>query len=268
MKLSIFTTVTDPITRGDTVGEAFDCYRKLADEVITVNGNGWPFYQGDVLCEWPKEFSWEFIGEQFQRGYEACTGDVVIHADLDFIFHPRDYKRIIDLCDEMVQGDGIALTFPKYQFILPDRYLVKSRLVLAVNKALYGDRIKFNGGGDLCQPTLDGVDIPLDGYKIKDARIPIWNYECILKTKEQLMEDKGRFARAWERNFGVYKLGGPDDVSAYDKWYSMVEGRFNKPYKKVPLEEHPKVMQNTIKNLKPENFGYNGFGLIEGRVYE
>src|SRR3990167_4861081 len=102
MKLSIFTTATNPIDRGDLI-EAITCFNEIADEVIYVDGGNYRFdgerdiawfeapKMKEVLCPWPKEFSWEFIGEQFQRGYEACTGDFVIHADLDFIFHENDY---------------------------------------------------------------------------------------------------------------------------------------------------------------------------------
>jgi hypothetical protein len=126
---------------------------------------------------------------------------------------------------------------------------------------MYGDRIRFDGGGDLCQPTLDGEYI--DPLNIPQVRIPIWNYECILKTKEQVKEDKGRFARAWQRTYGAYKLSGPDEESAYEKWLDMIKGRYTKHTKKLKLSDHPKVMQETIQGLKPKNFGYNGFGELK-----
>lgn len=258
MRLSLFTTVTNPDERGDAYGPALACYTDLADEIVIVDGSSGP-------NKWPKEFSWEFIGQQFQRGYEACDGDWVIRMDIDSIFHEQDFRKIRYALE--FYNDCHAVTFFKRQFIVPDRYNVKSRLLLAVNKKRYGDRLRFDGGGDLCQVTVDGNYLEPGHMFVPSVKIPIWNYECLLKTKHQLLEDKGRFARAWHRKFGEYKLGGPDDESAYYEWHKMVAGRFHKPQERIRLQDHPKYIQDTIKNLEPQNWGYNGFGLIRGRVY-
>lgn len=265
MKLSIFTThgsvPYDPFD-DCMLDEAMACYTKLADEVILVNGCSnhpkkamWPPHI--IGYEWPEEFSWEFIGEQFQRGYEATTGDWAIHADLDFIFHERDYGRLRQALKDYPSSP--AVSFYKWQFNRPDRYNLKSRLVLAVNKAAFGDRIKFNGGGDLCQPTLDGNDLDLN--EVPQAGIPFFNYEKPFKTKEQIMEDVSRMDRAYQRRFGkwLYSSDGTPE-SAFEGWMRMAVGRGNKPSKVIPLHDHPKVMQKALANLKPDQFGYDGFG--------
>lgn len=282
MKLSIFATGTNPMQRGDTFSQAYKSYKELADEIIIVDGGNAKtnLHTGEVKdygikklghktiilhsgsCDWPKEFSWEFIGQQFQRGFEACTGDWAIRMDLDMIFHEDDYNYIRFTLEQ--NPYCLAVMFPKYQFIQPDRYIYKSKVILAINRR-YADRVRFDGGGDLCQPTLDGKPISKEDSLLIDK--PVWNYECLLKTKEQLMEDKGRFARAWQKRFGVYKLGGPDDQSAYDNWLHMVLGRNTKPSKRIPLEAHPKVMHDTLRSLKPENWGYSGFGNYERCSY-
>ena len=41
MKLSIFTTYTDPEKRNDPWKEALNCFNDIADEVI-VTGSDWP----------------------------------------------------------------------------------------------------------------------------------------------------------------------------------------------------------------------------------
>jgi hypothetical protein len=274
MKLSIFTTVKDPDRRGDTAKEALKCYYDLADEIVIVDGaTGYSsglfnkdFHKENepkhklLLNQWPKEFSWEFIGQQFQRGFEACTGDWVIHADLDFIFHEDDFSAIRKAMED--NPDAPALSFWKYQFIQPDRYNLKSRLVIAVNKGKYGDRIKFNSGGDLCQPSLDGKLIKPDD--VPEARIPLWNYEKLLKTKEQVKDDVGRMERAYKRHFGKTQYGsdGTDD-DAFNCWIEAQKGKLAKPQAKLSLDKHPKYIQETIKNLKPDQFGAGGWGLLE-----
>ena len=174
------------------------------------------------------------------------------------IWHEKDYAAIRQACED--NPEAPALSFYKWQFVLPDRYNLKSRLVLLVNKKKYGDRIRFDSGGDLCQVSLDNKYLTPDD--VPQVGIQTYNYEKILKSESQIKNDVGRMARAWKSHFGEYRLGGPDDESAYAEWLKMEVGRFNKPSEHIKLEDHPAVMQNTIRNLKPEQFGYSGFGQL------
>lgn len=252
--ISAFITITDPYNRGDLYGQCYKSAQGFADEVIVIDGKD----------TWPKEFSWPVIGEHFQKGYEQASGDWVFHLDTDFIFHEKDYDAIREAC--RINSEAPALSFYKHQYILPDRYNLKSRLVIAVNKGKYGDRIKFNSGGDLCQPSLDGEYINPDS--IPEAKIAFNNYEKPIKTEAQIKDDIGRMDRAYKRHFGKY-LYGEDGTneSAFGGWLRMAVGRTNKPLKHVPLDSHPKVMQETIKNLTPDQWGYSGFGNIEVNDY-
>lgn len=274
MKLSIFTTagyngITDQSLRHVNFENAMDCYTDLADEVILMNGAPDSFLIGyreklKVLDhDWHQEFDWPFIGQQFQRGYEAATGDWVIHADLDFIFHERDFKAIREVMEK--HPNQPALSFWKYQFILPDRYNLKSRLVIAVNKGVYGDRIKFDSGGDLCQPSLDGEEIKPDF--VQEARIPFYNYEKMAKTSDEIMADCGRMDRAYNRHFNDWQLstdGTGTDESCFDGYIKLLKGRFKKPSEHIKIDDHPKYMQRTIRLLSPDQFGYNGLRLLGG----
>lgn len=132
-----------------------------------------------------------------------------------------------------------------------------------VNKRDYGDRIKFNSGGDLCQPSLDGKELKPDD--VPQSEVAIYNYEKMLKTQRQIEDDVKRMARAWTRHFGDEKLG--NNQTAYQEWLKMVIGRFSKPQKHIPLSNHPKYVQETIKNLKAGQWGYNGFTLLGDNDY-
>ncbi len=270
MNLTVFTTTTNPIMRGDNFEDAFKCYCDLADELIIVDGSTTDkapdfekrsSYVRYVYNKWPQEFNWPLIGQQFQRGYEAASGDWVLHADLDFIFHEKDFDNIRKALTDHPKAP--ALSFWKYQFILPDRYNLKSRLVLAVNKRVYGDRIRFNSGGDLCQPSLDGAEIKPD--YVAESRIPFYNYEKMTKNADQIMADCGRMDRAFFKHFGFYQLSNDgSDESAFDGYIRLMRGRFHKPQEHIKLEQHPKYIQETINSLRPKQFGYNGLGLLGG----
>lgn len=252
MKIGVFVVASRKDKAGDTYNEALACYNDLAD-VVYINDK-----------PWPAEFNWPHIGNTFQEAYENIDADWVIHADLDFFFHEKDFSAIRKACEE--NNNSPALSFWKYQFILPDRYNLKSRLVVAVNKGKYGDRIRFDSGGDLCQPSLDGVYITPDN--VPEARVALYNYEKMLKTKEQIMDDVGRMERAYVRHFGKSQYGSDGtDRHAYKLWVKAQLGKFAKPQKIIPLSQHPKYIQQTIKNLEPENFGYDGHGRLGRNIY-
>lgn len=269
--LSIFTTGSYMSERGDHYIESLNSYKELADQTVLILGDKLvdlkfePFALGIdfMVHNWPKEFDWPFIGEQFQRGYDACSSDWVIHADLDYIFHESDFGKIRQALRDYPSSPGIS--FYKWQFVQPDRYNLKARLVIAVNKGAYGDRIKFNGGGDLCQPTLDGR--LLDLAEIPQAGVPFYNYEKLTKRVEQVADDVGRMDRAYFKHFGKYLYGEGDDQSAFDGWMKMMLGRYDRPSEKIPLNKHPKYIQETIKNLKPDQFGHSAFGYLRENNY-
>jgi len=279
-KLSIFTTVghknCEKVT--DPFNEAMNCHCDLADELVIVNG-GKPYTFQDVIklnvdadCdvrfenyEWPEDFDWKFIGEQFNRGYMACKGDWVIHADLDFFFHEKnfdDIRRSLDFYQEEP-----ALAFLKHQFLLVDRFRLKSRLVLAVNKKKFGDRIQFDSGGDLCQPSLDGKEIKIEDIRV--LRIPFYNYDFCFKAKEEIAYEFNRMAQARHKDFPNDDWGYKSEGEALEYFKRMMIGRFNnnEGWQKIRLEDHPKYIQKKIKNINPEQFGYNMFGWVKEKAY-
>jgi len=279
-KLSIFTTVghencqkiTDPYI------EAIKCYSELADEVIIMNGSGikkFPYkslFMANINMdkiriidyEWPEEFDWKFIGEQFNRGYMACSGDWVIHADLDFFFHEKNFDEIRRSLD--FYSDEPALGFLKNQFLLVDRFRIKSRLILAVNKKKFGDRIQFNSGGDLCQPSLDGKEIKVDDIRV--LRIPFYNYDFCFKDKETIAYEFNRMAKARHKDFPDDNWGYESEEKALEYFKNMMVGRFNNNdgWQKIRLQDHPKYIQEKIKNITPEQFGYNAFGWFGTKI--
>lgn len=266
-KISIFTTVSDPIDRKDLFYQALQSYRPLADEIVVVNGGKRIKKTSDRLWDkmiehpWPQEFKWDFIGQQFQRGYDACTGDWVIRMDLDYILHESCYavvKRNLRNNPEVH-----AFSFRKEQFLIADRFNCKSRPELVLNKKKFGELFKLNGGGDLCQPTLSGKPLK----RVMDVGAAVWNYDFLLKTKSIIKKDIGRFARAWTQEFGDRKLGGPDDESAFEKFMEMQTGRFNRPQQILDLSAHPAVMHNTLRRITPDQFGYNMWGNVETATY-
>lgn len=247
MKLSIFTSMTKPEERNDPWKEALECYKDFADEVIIV---------GD---KWPIEFSFEYIGEVFQEGFNKSTGDWVIWMDVDNFLHERDKEKIRKV---LVKYENFpAIAFPKFQFFIPQRYNLKSKMCIAINKKNFPN-IRFNGGPDLCQPTLNKKLIKPDSAPYE--KIVIWNYEQMFRTKEIISKDRARFARAWFNSFGNYgDRGGPSEEEAFNAWIEMISQRYLFHYLKMKIDDHPKYIKNRLSQIPNDQFGYNMFGLAE-----
>ena len=77
MKISIFTSMTNPEARKDPWNEALECYEDLGDEVIIVGK------------DWPEKFVWDHIGKTFQEGFDKSSGDWAIRMDLDYFLEKR-----------------------------------------------------------------------------------------------------------------------------------------------------------------------------------
>ena len=236
--------MTDPDARKDPWRESMKCYEDFADEVIVVGK------------DWPYEFSWDYIQTVFQEGFDKSTGDWAFWMDIDTMFHEKSFEKIKEELKKY--GDSPAIAFPKYQIFTPDRYHMKTHLVVALNKKIF-PYIKMNGGGDKLQPTINGNLIEI--WNIPKSTEPVWNYDSIFRTKEIIKEDRARFARAWNRYFK--DLGGrggelPDE--AYDAWLSMVLERYQYHVLKLKIDDHPKYIRDSLKELDESNFGYSMFG--------
>ncbi len=242
---SVFTTMTDPDSRNDPWKESLECYNNLADDVIIV---------GD---DWPYEFDWGIFNKIYQNGFDQCKTDWVMRMDLDYFVHENDFSKIRDLIKKY--QDYPAIVMPQHQFFTPDRYQIKTKLCLLLNKKKFPE-IKLNGGTDKMLATLNGE---LLTYKnVPQIKIPIWQYDSMFRTKDIIGIDRARFARAWKRTFNDYgDRGGDDPKLAFDSWFEMIKKRYKKHLFKVALNKHPSFIKNKLHNLNEKQFGHTAFGL-------
>ena len=245
MKISVITSFTNPEKRMDPWKEALKCYESFADEVVVT---------GQDLKE---EFEFSDIGIMFQEGFEKAKGDWVVKMDIDTLLHEKDFNELYNTMKKF--RDYPAISLRKFQFFSPDRYHMKSRMAMVVNKKKFKN-IKFNGGGDGCDPTINGV--LLNEKNIPISQIPFWNYDSVFKTKDIIAKDRSRFARDWHRTYGSYgDRGGPDPETALNSWINMIEERYKKHIFKMPLNKHPSFIKEKIAKLDYSQFGDNLFGI-------
>ena len=155
--------------------------------------------------------------------------------------------------------DYPVVAFPQYQIFTPDRYQLKTRLCIAINKKKFPN-IKLNGGGDLCQPTLNGEQLVHKNAPY--LNVPIFQYDSIFRTKEIISKDRARFANAWFDYFGDWgDRGGPTPEEAYNAWFGMIKERYKFHVLKLKISDHPIYIRERLLNLSQDQFGFDAFGL-------
>ena len=98
---------------------------------------------------------------------------------------------------------------------------------------------------------------------VKFLDIPLFNYDTTFRTKEIIAYDRGRFARAWFREFNTYgDRGGGTPEEAFKAWFSGVSERYKNHTSKFDIDRHPVFIKDKLKSLKKEQFGFDLFGLI------
>ena len=242
---SIFTTMTNPDERNDPWKESLNCYETLADEVVVVGS------------DWPHEFDWGIFNKIYQNGFDRCSTDWVMRMDLDYFVHENDIPKIRSLLEKYSEYPAIVL--PQHQFFTLDRYQIKTKLCLILNKRKFPE-IKLNGGTDRMLATLKGE---LLTYKnVPQVKIPIWQYDSMFRTKKIIAEDRARFARAWYRTFNNYgDRGGDDPEIAFNAWFSMIKKRYSKHLFKSNISKHPMFINKKLQDLNDDQFGFSAFGL-------
>lgn len=245
MKISVITSYTDPDKRMDPWKEALNCYQNFADEVVVTGQN------------LKDEFEFSDIGLIFQEGFDKADGDWIVKMDIDTFLHEKDFNKLYSTIKKFSEYPAISLR--KFQFFTPNRYHMKSRMAMVVNKKKFKN-IKFNGGGDGCDPTFNGI--LLNENNVPVSLIPFWNYDSVFKTKEIIAKDRARFARAWQRTYGSYgERGGPEPEVAFNSWINMIEERYKKHIFRMPFDNHPSFIKEKLSKLNEHQFGNDLFGV-------
>ena len=166
--------------------------------------------------------------------------------DLDYFFHEKDFDYIRKFLEKNNHHPVVA--FPKRQFFTPDRYQIQSRICIAVNKKNFPN-VKLNGGGDLCFPTLNGID--LNPYKLPLAKSPIWNYDMMFKSKRNYCK---RTFEIWEcmvfiflviKVFIFFNIDSEEE--AFETWFKWIEEKYKKHVFRLDIDKHPYIKDKLLR---------------------
>jgi hypothetical protein len=158
----------------------------------------------------------------------------------------------------------------KMSFTYGGKYYQKGAQPILVRKK---DYIRFGENmdkrTDLCFPVnitgvkgLKYVDnkILYMGRSLKDFKtgITYFNYDYFFKDKETTKKYFWKSSQAYFKYFGQYPFGDTEEVS-FQTFLTMMNGRHDRSPYIAALEDHPKYIREAVKELKPEQFGFNGW---------
>lgn len=289
MKISIFTTITNPEERKYPYLEALESFCDVADEVIVVDGGSTDgsLEKIDELAKqlgrqikainlpWPWEYSQAEFPKHLNAGLEACTGDWAIKMDIDYLFHENQIDELKVLLRGYNDRPCVAGQFLKFNVMTRDRGFLKSRLPLAIHKKVVGDNIKFGIQQDI-DKSLDDWSFPilwsgkynkegvpvgtsLPAKLVLDLGIKVWNYDYFFRTKEETKKLFARNAKAWR--LSVNNAWGASDEESWETFLDMNRQRWEKDL--TPLEpiSHPKYIRERVEKMTPGHFGWDNWGM-------
>lgn len=286
MKISCLVCITNPEKRQDIWRESIASMLPWVDEIVVVDGGKNAGWYTKILEElkdeelnkikvvyypWPYEFSWDELPKHLNAGLAECTGDWVVRADIDYVFKDS-WKAGLSELERF--GDKRIVTAQKFSTILVDKVYQKGPTPMIINMK-YGDMCFGAVEGrytDLCEPIIKtgmhkgipkGRAIP--AADVGRSHLEFMNYDYCFKTKDFTAKEFLRFSRAHERWFGTTSWGRTEE-EALEKFITMMEGRLLKGDRHIyhmPWQQHPSFVQERVKNIQPQHFGYDGWGRLK-----
>jgi len=292
--ISAWVTIKNPKTNGLPYYESMMSILPIVDEYIVIDGGSddgsLEVYKGiekvriisDENTQMGKEWTFSQIARNFDRAFQECRGDIVINLDADYLLHEEDLDLFKKDCQIAYEKDNITISDSRFNFILADRYHMKRDKVMAVNKSLcrkkrldvrYGMDVKtFGWGVDPIVYEKTEYDINMGkllGYfgvkRLSTARF--FNYSYLFRD-EEVAKEYWYYYRLAECSLPFSKLKIPENKEeSWSGFLKQCKSGVIKPATIIPLEAHPKNIQERIRNIKPNQQGYNCYGIAPVATY-
>ena len=278
MKISAFTTISNPDKRQDPWREAIISWAAIADEIVVVNG-GEPVEYPEIdkpirviYKHWPEEWDWSELPKHMNAGLEACTGDWAIRFDADWIFDSSGKDKFINELSGEAKNYSVV-TMQKFSSVKINTWYEKGEMQVIFNKHFPDIVIgkAMDRETDLCFPIRgvgkekDGFGIPL-GISIGErerykSHGRFFNFDYAFKTKEVARSEFWRFAQAYKRYFGRSEFGDTQEES-FGIFLDMMRGRLAKCVYDFKPDDLPEEIRERARNISKEQFAHSGWGML------
>jgi len=285
MRISAHCNITNPETAGYPYLESIRSYADFCDEVIVVDGGttdgslekikkipNVEIVRGE---DWEDDFDWLVMPKNLQLGFEKCTGDRVIKFDVDYILDENEAKK---LKEALSHASHPVMELKKVNFVTANRAFEKDYYGFVINKKDFkaigyglGRAPDGKVGASFLYPIVkknqrkdglyEGQFVRLENMRVDRHNIDVHCYDFTFMTKEQVIKQRVRFLRSLYRFLGNNDV--VDEEYAFNRFLMMMKRRYKQANKIFTELDHSKFIRKKVEELKPEQFGYNGWGLLE-----
>jgi len=199
-----------------------------------------------------ERFGWASQGIMRTNGYYACAGDMALMFDADGILHERDIEKAREVIKQM-HDNGTAYGFwMKRRFNKRDKWVRQCKHSGIYNKSILGNNFNFYGGKANYRPAWEMI--PEDKRRAQNTDVWIYGYERCWDTREifdyklkqrRIMEMSAHFVPSEEDYVKGFIRERQEKIAK--------EGQF------MPIEEQPQIIQDKLRSINEEQFGYNLF---------
>lgn len=280
MKLSVLTMITKPDERQDLWREALENYKNFADEIVVVVGDMKTYKQcveservKFVYLEWFDDWDYVELPRHLNYGLRVCTGDWVLKLDIDQLIPEHQVGNLKTNLQRAEQWKVEALALEKMSYFCDGRYKLKGKqpiLFKRLENVEFGEAYDLDQKHrDLCQPIIvsghkyvDDYPVPTgDLVKYEDSSVLYWNFSYTFKNETVAREHFWRFVRAYRGYFNS-DVFGKNKTEALEYFKKTVKKGYLECAYTAKLHELPKEMRRPLNDLKPEQLGYNLWGLV------
>jgi len=268
MSIGCYILLQNPKTNNYPYLECINSMLDIFDEILIVDGGT---IDGSfdslkdprikfIKRDWKDDADWDFLTQQYDYGLQNLKTDWRVKIDADYVFHQDDIQAIKDFLE--ANQDKKIISFEKASFNLIDRYRSKTKVGLAVNH-LHFPNIHWN-----TDDKYQDSDEVLEEGTWTPSGIKVYNYDNCFKTKENISKVMYKFAKAVANKYG--KNWGYESPEAALKFFiDSVRTRLDAHNQsEIPLEEHPKYIQEKIKNMTDKQMGYSLFGYQKASYFK
>ena len=293
IKISAFCLTTNNVKYQFPFIESIKSFLEVVDEMIIVDGGSTDgtveaiqaigddrikIIQDDDT-KWEDDWTYWRMGHNFNRGLQECTGEWVLKFDTDYVLNERGTARFRGECLDGRKKNKLAIAFTRLNYITANKYYIKSKKTLAINKALcekthidlrYGLDLKSWGFGyefiDLKEYKHNinfGKIIRNDG-NFYTSSLLVHNYDNVFATKEVVKEMRSRHWLAEEKQRAIIcgeEFDGVDN--SWNDYKKLCKTNLRKIQYDIKITGQPSIIQDKINDLMPEQQGYDCWGLIK-----
>ena len=202
-----------------------------------------------------EKYGWISYGVARTMGYQACKGEIVLMFDADGVLHENDHRQLNKEIFEFISNPHMPTGYwEKHRFYKPNLYYSQHKHSGIYNKEILGDRFDFMRVDGKGAPNFDRLKLGED--RSKKFSITLFGYEHLWDTEEVLRYKVNRYGRMIDKISGN-PFKSPEEY--FDKY--MVDLFDNRgKWKSMPIELHPKVIQDKLRSINESHFGNSFFG--------